>query len=69
MAKAESEAMVTHGVDTQKFHEFVEYVTGNPGDVPFELGARALYEGRLFHSLAKIDAYGLGDDEIHRETR
>lgn len=69
MAKAQSEAAVTHGVDPREFHEFVEYATDNPEAVQFELGARALYEGRLFHSLAKIDAYALGDDEIHRETR
>jgi uncharacterized OsmC-like protein len=69
MAKAESEATVTHGVDTQAFHEFVEHATETPDAVQFELGARALYEGRLFHSLAKIDAYALGGDEIRRETR
>lgn len=69
MAQTQSEPTVTHGVDLEAFHEFVEYATENPDDVQFELGARSCYEGRLFHSLAKIDAYTLGDDEIERETR
>lgn len=69
MAETRTESRVRHGIDLAEFHEFVEYATENPGDVQFELGARSLYEGRLFHSLAKIDGYTLGDDEIERETR
>lgn len=69
MAKTHPETTVKHGVDLEEFHEFVEYATENPEEVQFELGSRALYEGRLFHSLAKIDSYTLGDDEIERETR
>lgn len=69
MAQTQSEPTVKHGIDLEAFHEFVEYATENPDDVQFELGARSCYEGRLFHSLAKIDAYTLGDDEIERETR
>jgi len=60
---------VTQGIDREKFHEFVEYATENPEAVQMELGARAPYEGRLFHSLAKVDEYSLGGEEIHRETR
>jgi uncharacterized OsmC-like protein len=64
----ETEA-VTQGIDIEKFHEFAEYAAENPDDIQMELGARATYEGRLFHSLAKIDRYALGGAEIHRETR
>lgn len=60
---------VTQGVDLEKFHEFVEHATANPEEIQMELGARALYEGRLFHSLAKVDEYTLGGEEIERETR
>lgn len=69
MATSQSKDTVKHGVDLDEFHEFVEYATENPEDVQFELGAKALYEDRLFHSLAKIDAYSLGGEEIKRETR
>ncbi|WP_225336568.1 OsmC family protein [Halomicrobium urmianum] len=69
MATTQHRENVKQGVDLDEFHEFVEYATENPEDVQFELGARAPYEGRLFHSLAKIDAYSLGGDEIERETR
>lgn len=69
MATTQPKETVKQGVDLEQFHEFVEHATENPEDVQFELGARALYEGRLFHSLARIDAYTLGDDEIERETR
>lgn len=69
MATTQQKETVKQGVDLDEFHEFVEYATENPGDVQFELGARALYEGRLFHSLAKVDAYSLGGEEIERETR
>jgi len=69
MATTQPRENVQHGVDLDEFHEFVEYATENPEDVQLELGARAPYEGRLFHSLAKIDAYSLGGDEIERETR
>lgn len=69
MATTQPKENVQQGVDLDEFHEFVEYATDNPEEVQFELGARAPYEGRLFHSLAKIDAYSLGGDEIKRETR
>lgn len=60
---------VKQGVDLEQFHEFVEYATANPDEVQMELKARAPYEGRLFHSLACVDEYTLGGEEIHRETR
>lgn len=69
MATSQPKGTVKQGVDLEQFEEFVQYATDNPDDVQFELGARALYEGRLFHSLAKVDAYTLGGDEIKRETR
>lgn len=61
--------MVKNGVDVEKLHEFVDYATANPDEVQFELSAQAISEGRLFHSLAKVDAYSLGGEEIKRETR
>lgn len=69
MATTQPKETVKHGVDLEAFDEFVEYATDNPEEVQFELGASALYEGRLLHSLAKIDAYSLGGEEIRRETR
>lgn len=69
MATTQPKETVKQGVDLEEFHEFVEYATDNPEEVQFELGARGLYEGRLFHSLAKLDAYSLGGEEIERETR
>ncbi|MFW6376612.1 MAG: hypothetical protein ACOC0F_01420 [archaeon] len=69
MATTHERETVKQGIDVEQLHEFVEHATENPEDVQFELGARALYEGRLFHSLAKMDAYTFGDDEIKRETR
>ncbi|WP_135366116.1 OsmC family protein [Halosimplex halophilum] len=69
MATTQPKESVKHGVDLEAFHEFVEYASENPEEVAFELGASALYEGRLFHSLAKVDAYSLGGEEIKRETR
>jgi len=69
MAEQQPTDTVTQGIDREKFHEFVEYATENPAEVQMELGARAPYEGRLFHSLAKVDEYTLGGEEIHRETR
>lgn len=69
MPKSQQKEAVKHGVDLEEFHEFVEYATDNPEEVQFELGARALYEGRLFHSLAKVDGYSLGGEEIERDTR
>lgn len=64
-----TQTTVKNGVDLDRLHEFVEYATDNPGEVQFELGARSISEGRLFHSLAKVDAYSLGGEEIQRETR
>lgn len=60
---------VTQGVDLERFHEFIEHATANPDEVQMELGARAPYEGRLFHSLASVDEYTLGGEEIKRDTR
>jgi uncharacterized OsmC-like protein len=60
---------VKNGVDLDKLHEFVEYATENPDEVQFELSSRSISEGRLFHSLAKVDAYSLGGEEVQRETR
>lgn len=69
MSTTEPTESVTQGVDLEKFHEFVEHATANPEDVQMELGARAPYEGRLFHSLAKVDEFTLGGESIKRETR
>lgn len=69
MATTQPTETVKNGVDLEEFHEFVEYATENPETVQMELSARALSEGRLFHSLAKVDAYSLGGEEIRRETR
>lgn len=66
---SQAEHAATNGVELEKFHEFVEYATDNPDEVQFELGARSISEGRLFHSLAKVDAFSLGGEEIKRETR
>lgn len=66
---SQTQTTVKNGVDLDKLHEFVEYATDNPDEVQFELGARSISEGRLFHSLAKVDAYSLGGEEIQRETR
>jgi uncharacterized OsmC-like protein len=60
---------VTQGIDLDRFHEFAEHAAANPEEIQMELGARALYEGRLFHSLAGVDEYTLGGETIHRETR
>lgn len=60
---------VKQGVDTDEFEEFVEFVAENPEEVQFELGARGVYEGRMFHSLAKVDEYVLGGESIDRVTR
>ena len=69
MATTQQTETVTQGIDLEAFHEFVEHATANPDEIQMELGARAPYEGRLFHSLAKIDGYTLGGEEIERETR
>lgn len=69
MTTTEPTETVKEGIDLEKFHEFVEHATANPDDVQMELSARAPYEGRLFHSLATVDEYTLGGEEIHRETR
>jgi uncharacterized OsmC-like protein len=69
MATTHQSETVKQGVDLEAFHEFVEHATANPEEIQMELGARAPYEGRLFHSLARVDEYTLGDEEIERETR
>lgn len=60
---------VKQGVDLEEFEEFVEFAGENPEAVQFELSARGVYEGRTFHSLAKVDEYSLGGESIKRETR
>lgn len=60
---------VQHGVDLEEFEEFVEFAAENPEAVQFELGASGVYEGRAFHSLAKVDEYSLGGETIDRQTR
>lgn len=60
---------VNHGVDTDKLGEFAEYAAETPDAVQLGLGARSTYEGTCAHSLAKMDAYTLGGEEIERETR
>ncbi|MFO8114754.1 MAG: OsmC family protein [Halorubrum sp.] len=60
---------VQQGVDLERFHEFIEHATANPDEVQMELGARAPYEGRLFHSLASVDEFTLGGEDIKRDTR
>lgn len=69
MATTQPTETVKQGLDLEAFHEFVEHATEHPEEIQLELGARALSEGRLFHSLAKVDAYSLGGEEIRRETR
>jgi uncharacterized OsmC-like protein len=69
MTTTEPTETVKQGLDLEKFHEFVEYATENPDDVQMELSARAPSEGRLFHSLARVNEYSLGRDTIKRETR
>lgn len=60
---------IKQGVNLEKFEEFVEYATANPEEIQMELSARAPAEGRLFHSLARVDEYTLGGETIDRETR
>lgn len=60
---------IKHGVDTDKFSEFVEFASNNPSDVQFELQAEAEYDGTCAHSLAKVKKYRLGDQTIDRDTR
>ena len=60
---------VTHGVDLEALEGFVEHASEEPDAVTLGLGARATYEGRSAHSLAKVDSYVLGGETIARETR
>lgn len=60
---------VKHGVDLETFEAFAEHAAENPEEVQFEMGAQSTYEGICAHSLAKMDAYTLGGEEIERETR
>ena len=64
-----NDQQVTHVVDLETFEAFAAHAAENPDDVQFELGARSTYEGTCAHSLAKIDAYTLGGEEIARDTR
>ncbi|WP_336135731.1 OsmC family protein [Natronomonas amylolytica] len=69
MAATHESETVKQGLDIEAFHEFVEHATANPEEIQMELGARAPYEGRVFHSLARINEYTLGGEEIERDTR
>lgn len=60
---------VTHGVDRETFAAFADHAAENPEAVQFELGARSTYEGTCAHSLAKIDSYTLGGEDVVRDTR
>lgn len=60
---------VTHGVDLVTLEGFVEHASEEPDAVQLGLAARATYEGRSAHSLAKVDSYTLGGETIARETR
>lgn len=60
---------IKHGVDLEQYGAFIEDATKNPDDVLLGLGARGIAEGRAMHSLAKLDGYSFGDEEIRRETR
>lgn len=59
----------THGVDLETFAAFADHAADDPDAVRLGLGASATYEGTCAHSLAKIDSYELGGEEIARETR
>ncbi|WP_137286662.1 OsmC family protein [Halorussus salinisoli] len=60
---------IKHGVDLEQYPNFIEQATESPEDVMLGLGARGVAEGRAMHTLAKLDAYSYGGDEIRRETR
>ncbi|MFB6282888.1 MAG: OsmC family protein [Halobacteria archaeon] len=60
---------IKHGVDTAEFEEFTQHAAENPEEVQFELTAKSIYEGTVAHSLAKVDSYKVGGEEIERETR
>lgn len=60
---------VHHDVDLDEFEAFAEHASENPEEVQLGLGARAVYEGTCAHSLAKMDSYKLGGEEIDRDTR
>lgn len=60
---------IKHGVDLEQYGAFIESATKNPNDVMLGLSARGVAEGRAMHSLAKLDSYTYGGDEIRRETR
>lgn len=60
---------IEHGVDLEQFAAFAEHAGENPDEIQFELGARAAYEGRAGHSLAKVDEFALGGETVERPTR
>ncbi len=60
---------IEHGIDLEQFAAFLEHGTENPEDVMLGLGAKGIDEGRPMHTLAKIDGYRYGDEEIRRPTR
>ena len=60
---------VSHGVDIKTLEGFADHAAANPETVQFGLGARSTYEGTCAHSLAKIDSYELGGENIARDTR
>ncbi|UPV75766.1 OsmC family protein [Halorussus limi] len=60
---------IKHGVNLEEYGAFVENMTENPEDAMLRLGASGVAEGRAMHTLAKLDAYSFGGEEIRRETR
>ncbi|WP_135854739.1 OsmC family protein [Halorussus salinus] len=60
---------IKHGIDLEQYAAFIERGTENPDDVMLGLGATGIDEGRPMHTLAKIDGYRYGDEEIRRPTR
>lgn len=60
---------IKHGIDLEQYAAFIERGTENPEDVMLGLGARGIDEGRPMHTLAKIDGYDYGGEEIRRPTR
>ncbi|MEM4781826.1 MAG: OsmC family protein [Halalkalicoccus sp.] len=64
-----NDQQINHGVDLDRLGEFAEHAAENPDAVRLGLGARSTYEGTCAHSLATMDAYTLGGEEIERETR
>ncbi|MFC4448482.1 OsmC family protein [Halorussus aquaticus] len=60
---------IEHGVNLEQYGAFVENMTEKPEEAMLGLGARGVAEGRAMHTLAKLDAYRYGGEDIRRETR